>query len=216
MALGGVFGVGLLVCVVGIVRIVYIVRLYFLTYDVTWEAYHVYGATAFELLLATICASAPALKIFFRSLTGRESSDNSRNTPATPNKGRSWRARSREPGGRVGGDGAADYEVRMDELVGVTNDKNGAMVSQHEPERDGYADADTDAVDEMKRFSSSNFTSAPESPFSHYEHESDYIGGGGGAGRGGSVGGSEGTNRSGASEKRSGHSATGSHDPLRG
>lgn len=71
LAFLSVFAVGLLVCIVGIIRIYYITNLYYHTYDVTWVAYHVFGATAVELLLAVICASAPALKVRLELLVAR-------------------------------------------------------------------------------------------------------------------------------------------------
>lgn len=163
LALGGVFSVGLLVCVVGIVRIVYITRLYYFTYDATWEAYHVYGATAFELLLATICASAPALKIFFRGLRGRDiggegnnnnnssgnSNSNSNSKPDSKLKSAS-RARSRPLFDEEAAGGKELEELEMD--------KNGAKVRQMEE----------DIVwNEMKR--SSTNTSSPTSPSGEYE-----------------------------------------------
>ena len=63
IALSAVFAVGVLVCIVGVIRIYYYSMLYFGSYDVTWQAYRVFGTTDTELLLATICASAPALKV---------------------------------------------------------------------------------------------------------------------------------------------------------
>jgi hypothetical protein len=61
--LSAVFAVGLLVCIVGVVRIAYIAELYYTSYDSTWNAYKVFGSTAIEPLLAMACASAPALKV---------------------------------------------------------------------------------------------------------------------------------------------------------
>jgi hypothetical protein len=63
--LSAVFAVGLLVCIVGVVRIGYIAQLYYTSYDSTYEAYKVFGSTAIEPLLAIACASAPALKVNF-------------------------------------------------------------------------------------------------------------------------------------------------------
>lgn len=63
VALSAVFAVGVLVCIVGVIRIYYYSMLYYGSYDVTWQGYRVFGTTDVELLLATICASAPALKV---------------------------------------------------------------------------------------------------------------------------------------------------------
>jgi len=156
MALGGVFSVGLLVCVVGIVRIVYITRLYYFTYDATWEAYHVYGATAFELLLATICASAAALKIFFRGLRGREISGGDNNNSSGDSNSNSKpdgkaKSTSRARSKPLFDEEAAGDNMQMEEL----EDKNGAKVRQME-EDGGYEN-------EMKR--SSTNTSSPSGEY---------------------------------------------------
>jgi hypothetical protein len=46
------------------------VRLYTSTYDITWEAEPVWYLTGIEVNLAIICASAPALKVFFQRFSG--------------------------------------------------------------------------------------------------------------------------------------------------
>jgi hypothetical protein len=53
------------ICIVGIIRIVYTERVYFDTYDVSWASEPVWIWTAVELHGAVVCASAPALKVFF-------------------------------------------------------------------------------------------------------------------------------------------------------
>ncbi|KAJ4402659.1 hypothetical protein N0V91_007033 [Didymella pomorum] len=53
-------------CVCGILRTYYATYVYYYTYDITWYAYYGWIWTALEADLAVICASAPALKIFFR------------------------------------------------------------------------------------------------------------------------------------------------------
>jgi hypothetical protein len=65
-ALIGIFGMGLLTCVCGIMRTYYGIYVYYYTYDITWIAYYGWIWTALEADLAVICASAPALKVFFR------------------------------------------------------------------------------------------------------------------------------------------------------
>ncbi|KAF1364417.1 hypothetical protein EJ07DRAFT_100167 [Lizonia empirigonia] len=65
-ALCGIFGLGLVTCVCGILRTYYATYLYYYTYDITWYAYYGWIWTALEADLAVICASAPALKVFFR------------------------------------------------------------------------------------------------------------------------------------------------------
>jgi hypothetical protein len=46
-------------------RTYYAIYVYYFTYDVAWYAYYGWVWTALEAQLAVICASAPALKIFF-------------------------------------------------------------------------------------------------------------------------------------------------------
>ncbi|KAH7128806.1 hypothetical protein B0J11DRAFT_279797 [Dendryphion nanum] len=66
VALIGIFGLGLLTCVCGIMRTYYAIYVYYYTYDITWIAYYGWIWTALEADLGVICASAPALKVFFR------------------------------------------------------------------------------------------------------------------------------------------------------
>jgi hypothetical protein len=49
---------------------VLIARLYTTTYDVTWESQPIWILTGIEANLAIICASAPALKVFFERYLG--------------------------------------------------------------------------------------------------------------------------------------------------
>ncbi|KAF2136680.1 uncharacterized protein K452DRAFT_202007, partial [Aplosporella prunicola CBS 121167] len=65
IALAVIFGVGFLLCITSILRIVFIYNIFYRTYDTTWAATPAYVVTAIEAHLATICASAPALKFFF-------------------------------------------------------------------------------------------------------------------------------------------------------
>ncbi|KAF2466473.1 uncharacterized protein BDR25DRAFT_269074, partial [Lindgomyces ingoldianus] len=65
-ALIGIFALGLLTCVCGVMRTYYAIYVYYYTYDITWIAHHGWIWTALEADLGVICASAPALKVFFR------------------------------------------------------------------------------------------------------------------------------------------------------
>jgi len=58
------FGISL--CITGVLRIYYIWKVYYDTYDVTWAAQDAWVWTSVEAHLAIICASAPALKVFLR------------------------------------------------------------------------------------------------------------------------------------------------------
>lgn len=65
-ALIAIFAMGLLTCVCGIMRTYYAIYLYYFTYDITWYAYYGWIWTALEAQLGVVCASAPALKVFFK------------------------------------------------------------------------------------------------------------------------------------------------------
>lgn len=58
--------VNLSVCLAGILRLAAIPYLYFDTYDTTWEALQAFLWLAVEAHIAVICASAPALKAYFK------------------------------------------------------------------------------------------------------------------------------------------------------
>ncbi|KAF2741723.1 hypothetical protein M011DRAFT_318559 [Sporormia fimetaria CBS 119925] len=61
-----IFGAGVLCCICGAMRTYYAIYVYHYTYDITWWAFHGWIWTALEADLGIICASAPALKVFFR------------------------------------------------------------------------------------------------------------------------------------------------------
>ncbi|QDS72118.1 hypothetical protein FKW77_003760 [Venturia effusa] len=66
LALGSLFSLGLFVCLAGILRLAAIPHLYFNTYDTTWDALPALLWLAVEAHIAVICASAPALKAYFK------------------------------------------------------------------------------------------------------------------------------------------------------
>ena len=91
LAVCGVFGLGLVTTICGIMRLYYSVYLYYckyhdsalqnhsnncnlVTYDATWYAYYGWIWTVLEADLGLICASAPALRVFFRHSLGSMSS----------------------------------------------------------------------------------------------------------------------------------------------
>ncbi|EMD94519.1 hypothetical protein COCC4DRAFT_204357 [Bipolaris maydis ATCC 48331] len=74
LAVCGIFGLGLVTTICGIMRLYYSVYLYYFTYDATWYAYYGWIWTVLEADLALICASAPALRVFFRHSLGLMSS----------------------------------------------------------------------------------------------------------------------------------------------
>ncbi|KAH7066807.1 hypothetical protein BKA63DRAFT_425286 [Paraphoma chrysanthemicola] len=61
-----IFAIGLVTCVCGILRTYYATYIYYYTYDITWYAYYGWVWTVLEADLGMICASAPAMKVFFR------------------------------------------------------------------------------------------------------------------------------------------------------
>lgn len=81
VALCGIFGMGVVTCVCGIMRTYYATYVYYFTYDITWYAYSGWIWTIIEVQLGVICASAPAMKVFFKRYLGVMSSrgDYSRN-----------------------------------------------------------------------------------------------------------------------------------------
>lgn len=68
LALAGIFGVGLLLCVCAVLRLNQTVYVYFHTYDITWHSYSVWIYTGIEAHLAVVCASLPAMNHFFRNV----------------------------------------------------------------------------------------------------------------------------------------------------
>ncbi|KKY15822.1 putative integral membrane protein [Diplodia seriata] len=62
LALGFVFSLGLITCICGILRTIELHRIFFKTYDTTWNARWPFALTVVESSLGLICASIPALK----------------------------------------------------------------------------------------------------------------------------------------------------------
>ena len=87
------------ICIVGVIRLIYTIRVYEDTYDSTWVCEPIWLWTVVELHGAIMCASAPALKVFFerylsaavkRSVLGyrgRSQPDESELTPRNGEKG---------------------------------------------------------------------------------------------------------------------------------
>ncbi|KAL1796639.1 hypothetical protein ACET3X_005179 [Alternaria dauci] len=66
IALGAIFALGYLVCIVAAVRSYYVYRIFNdPLYDSTWESWPAWLLAVLEIQLGVICASAPALKVFF-------------------------------------------------------------------------------------------------------------------------------------------------------
>lgn len=65
VALFGVFALGYGGVALASMRAYYSWKIYYATYDVTWEAWNVFIVTVVELHVGAFCANAPSLKIFF-------------------------------------------------------------------------------------------------------------------------------------------------------
>ncbi|KAF2666809.1 hypothetical protein BT63DRAFT_415909 [Microthyrium microscopicum] len=66
VALAAVFAFGFFTSLTAVVRLYYIQMIFYQTYDVTWYTGLAFLWTTIEVHLGIICASAPALKIFFQ------------------------------------------------------------------------------------------------------------------------------------------------------
>ncbi|KAF1950012.1 hypothetical protein CC80DRAFT_247354 [Byssothecium circinans] len=66
LALIALFGMGILTSICGVMRTYYAVYVYYGTYDISWYSYYGWIWTVIEADLGVVCASAPALKPFFR------------------------------------------------------------------------------------------------------------------------------------------------------
>lgn len=72
IALYGIFAISYTTVVIGALRTYTSSRIYFQTYDVTWEAGNTFLLSILELHIGTMCANAPALKVFFKHLLQSE------------------------------------------------------------------------------------------------------------------------------------------------
>lgn len=127
VALCGIFGMGLITCVCGIMRTYYATYVYYYTYDITWYAYYGWVWTVLEAQLGVVCASAPAIKVFFKRYFNIVSSRNgysgtgSRKTPlGSSRKSRGYQMASGPHASHVSasrshivGGGAHDSEVPL-------------------------------------------------------------------------------------------------------
>ena len=64
IALFGIFAIGYGAVAIGALRAYYSWRIFFVTYDVTWETWKAWEMTLIELHVGAMCANAPALKVF--------------------------------------------------------------------------------------------------------------------------------------------------------
>ena len=95
-------------CICGILRTYYAIYVYYYTYDITWYAFYGWVWTNLEADLAVICASAPALKIFFKryfTTAVDNSAYLSYGRARTPGLGYGKRSRGTTTSGSKGGSG---------------------------------------------------------------------------------------------------------------
>jgi hypothetical protein len=64
IALFGIFAIGYGAVAIGALRAYYSWRIFFVTYDVTWETWNAWKLALLELHVGAMCANAPALKVF--------------------------------------------------------------------------------------------------------------------------------------------------------
>jgi hypothetical protein len=64
IALFGIFAIGYGAVAMGALRAYYSWRLFWVTYDVTWQTWYAWITALLELHIGAICANAPALKVF--------------------------------------------------------------------------------------------------------------------------------------------------------
>jgi hypothetical protein len=102
-------------CVCAVLRCISIYHTYYTTYDMTWESQSAWLWLSIEAHLAVVCASAPALKTFFKHTLKdytygfRRSGKSSNSDPSTEQSGYSGRTDTRGAiyGGQRGGFSAA-------------------------------------------------------------------------------------------------------------
>ena len=75
LAIAAILGVGYLVCIISIFRIYAFYRLFWLSYDLTWEGWNVYLLTLLELLIAAMCTSVPAMNILIGKYIWKKGGD---------------------------------------------------------------------------------------------------------------------------------------------
>ncbi|KAF1811990.1 hypothetical protein P152DRAFT_514656 [Eremomyces bilateralis CBS 781.70] len=117
IVLAAVFGVGFVLCICGVLRVVYTIPIYYHTYDMTWESYPAWIWFAIESHLAVMCASAPALKVFFKDLN-------------VSNISASWRTPTKRQNGTDGRNGLDYNEAKNGGRTLDTVDKKYPTPSQ--------------------------------------------------------------------------------------
>lgn len=66
LALNAIFALGYIAAVIAGVRIYFLWRVFYASYDASWEAWYCWLFALLEVLIAAICSSLPAVKVFLR------------------------------------------------------------------------------------------------------------------------------------------------------
>ena len=78
VAMGAIFAIGYIVCVIAVVRIYYTYIVFYVSYDMSWMSRYIWIWMLLEIFVASMCASAPGLKVFFRNYFGGDESEQKR------------------------------------------------------------------------------------------------------------------------------------------
>jgi hypothetical protein len=88
-----IFAIGYGVSAIGALRAYYSWYVFYDTYDITWAIWDLLIVVMLELHVGALCANAPILKAFWRSMSGANSKSNSKNTKDSSNSGSSMGVR---------------------------------------------------------------------------------------------------------------------------
>jgi hypothetical protein len=84
-----IFAIGYGVSAIGALRAYYSWYVFYDTYDITWAIWDLLIVVMLELHVGALCANAPILKAFWRSMSNANSKSNSKNSKGTNNSGSS-------------------------------------------------------------------------------------------------------------------------------
>jgi hypothetical protein len=88
-----IFAIGYGVSAIGALRAYYSWYVFYGTYDITWAVWDLLIVAMLELHVGALCANAPILKAFWRSMSGANSKSSSKNSKDTNNSGSSMGVR---------------------------------------------------------------------------------------------------------------------------
>lgn len=141
IALGAIFALGYVVCIVAGVRSYYIYHIFNdPLYDSTWESWPAWLLCMVEIQLGTICASAPALKVFFSHYFKVAASryGSSRGTGSSLKKAYWWRSTGSKSTGKMP---SHDGYLRDEPRSRFDVDEEGGIVLQETTTNDGSTES---------------------------------------------------------------------------